>query len=146
MSNVAVAIRPNHVVRRGNGWAEVTLPYRLFSMPNLHCNRREEFRIKKELREFGAALAMAIGMPAIWEIRKRPACRVQFTRIGVRFMDSDNCNASFKNVRDGIAAAFAVDDGNEKHGLHSGWWEWLPAMQERGAYAVRVRFDFGGGT
>lgn len=38
-------------------------------------------------------------------------CRVTFTRIGVRLLDSDNLSGGFKAVRDAVASWLGVDDG-----------------------------------
>lgn len=44
-------------------------------------------------------------------------CRVTIVRIGKRKMDDDNLASSAKHVRDGVADAYGVDDGDER-------WEW----------------------
>jgi hypothetical protein len=60
-------------------------------------------------------------------------CSITLTRIAPRRLDSDNLARSLKAVRDGIADAIGVDDGDPRL-------EWRYA-QEQGAvreYAVRV--------
>lgn len=59
---------------------------------------------------------------------------VLITRLGPRKLDSDNLAISAKAVRDGIAQALGVDDGDET-AVH---WDYA---QERGAYGVRVRIE-----
>lgn len=55
---------------------------------------------------------------------------VRLVRLGARNLDSDNLARSFKAIRDGIADAFGIDDGDAR-------FEWQYG-QERGPYAVRV--------
>lgn len=59
---------------------------------------------------------------------------VLITRIGPRRLDSDNLAISAKAVRDGIAQALGVDDGDET----AVRWDYA---QERGSYGVRVRIE-----
>jgi hypothetical protein len=40
--------------------------------------------------------------------------KITLTRIGMRSMDSDNLASSQKGVRDGIAAALRIDDGDDR--------------------------------
>lgn len=60
-----------------------------------------------------------------------PPWRVTITRIGPRKLDSDNCAGAAKALRDGIADALRVNDGDEA----AVTWEY---RQEPGAYGVRV--------
>ena len=75
-----------------------------------------------------------------WRQPETPAARVRalglvslvvtITRIGPRALDSDNLAASGKHVRDGVADALGVDDGDPRI-------TWLYA-QEKGPYGVRI--------
>lgn len=48
------------------------------------------------------------------KIRNEPPFKVKITRIGKRMMDDDNLAISAKALRDGIAEALGVDDGDKK--------------------------------
>ena len=61
---------------------------------------------------------------------------VTLTRIGPRKLDSDNLAGAFKAVRDGIADAFGVDDGDDRY-----TWRY---EQRKGApkeYAVTITIE-----
>ncbi len=60
---------------------------------------------------------------------------VTLTRIGVRKLDGDNLQRSFKAIRDQVAETIGIDDGSE-------WIEWKYA-QEKGKYAVKVTVEYG---
>lgn len=75
------------------------------------------------------------------KLRPGETCVVTITRLGVRKLDSDNLAISAKAVRDGIAAALGVDDGEEGPG---GVYEWRYAQQKEKFYAVRVQVQIQG--
>jgi crossover junction endodeoxyribonuclease RusA len=56
---------------------------------------------------------------------------IKLTRVGKRKLDSDNLARSCKAVRDGIADAIGIDDGDERL-------EWIYAQEIGKEYAVRV--------
>ena len=56
---------------------------------------------------------------------------VTLTRHGPRKLDDDNLSAAFKRIRDGVADALGVDDGNRRRVR----WEY---KQRRGAYEVGI--------
>jgi len=58
---------------------------------------------------------------------------VYLCRVGKRKLDSDNLAGSFKAIRDGIADALKIDDGDERIEWHY--------RQERGEYGVRVSVE-----
>jgi len=60
-------------------------------------------------------------------------CVVRITRIGPRRMDDDNCIGGCKGVRDGLADAFGVDDGDPRIR-----WAYGQESRGRGVYAVLV--------
>jgi hypothetical protein len=64
---------------------------------------------------------------------KRARYIVTITRIGKRALDSDNLQGACKSIRDGVADALGIDDGDPRI-------EWRYA-QERGDYAVRVQVE-----
>ena len=53
------------------------------------------------------------------------------TRISPRKLDSDNLSSSLKAVRDGVADALGIDDGDER-------FEWRYAQERGKVYSVRV--------
>ena len=96
-------------------------------------NAREHHMVK-------AKRARAQRQAAQWAIRSRwtefiyhRAYEIEITRLGPRVLDSDNLASSAKSVRDGIADALGVDDGDPRI-------TWLYA-QEKGRpreYGVRI--------
>lgn len=60
---------------------------------------------------------------------------VKLTRLSPRQLDDDNLRASLKNVRDGIADYFGVDDRDPLIR-----WEYDQGKGEKGQYAVKVEF------
>ena len=66
-----------------------------------------------------------------------PPYKITITRRGKRKLDSDNLAASAKFVRDGIADALGIDDGDEDIAL---WYY----RQERGEYMVEIEIEVGG--
>jgi hypothetical protein len=71
--------------------------------------------------------------------RMRAPCIVHMTRLGVRVMDDDNLGASLKSIRDGIAQALGIDDGDTT----AARWEYAQARCKRGEEGVRVRISNG---
>jgi len=58
---------------------------------------------------------------------------VAITRFAPKRMDSDGVIASAKHIRDGVAEALGIDDGD-------GRVTYLPVQQRKGKYAVTVHF------
>ena len=56
---------------------------------------------------------------------------VTLTRYGVRYLDDDNLAAAFKRIRDGVADALGVDDGDRRRIR----WEYV---QRIGPWSVSV--------
>jgi crossover junction endodeoxyribonuclease RusA len=56
--------------------------------------------------------------------------RISITRLGPRRLDDDNLAASAKHVRDGVADALGIDDGDERLA-----WEY---HQRRGDFGVEI--------
>lgn len=115
---------PEHVV------IAFTMPMHLVS----EANTREHWG-KKARRAKGqrATACMAFRSYARGQRVELPAV-VLLTRIAPRSLDSDNLARAFKAVRDGIADAIGIDDGDDQIG-----WAY---RQERGKpkeHAVMVR-------
>ncbi len=101
--------------------ARFTIPLRTRSASNL----REHWgsRARRTKRERSAARLICAAAP-------RPPCIVTLTRLAPRRLDDDNLASALKGVRDGIADALRVDDGDPRV-------VWRYA-QRRGGYAVDV--------
>ena len=110
---------------------------RLRSSANTREHWSQRARIAKAQR--GAAKLFAQS-----ELRKSPliakarAWLVDITRFGPRPLDSDNLAISAKHVRDGIADALGVDDGNESKVLWTYGQMKVPASSRDVKYGVRV--------
>ncbi len=86
----------------------LTIPIRTIS----EANQREHWA-KKAARvkdQRGTALLMA-RMP-LRPFRSTPHLLITLTRIAPRPLDTDNAVRSLKAIRDGIADALGIDDGN----------------------------------
>jgi hypothetical protein len=60
--------------------------------------------------------------------------RIAFMRWGPRALDDDNLRASLKAIRDGVADALGIDDGDPRI-------TWEYAQERRKAYGVRIRIE-----
>ena len=60
--------------------------------------------------------------------RKRLGLRIKLTRLAPRKLDSDNLAGSMKAVRDGIAEALEINDGDESAAV----WEYGQMLLNRG--------------
>ncbi len=59
---------------------------------------------------------------------------VLLTRLGKRFLDSDNLQSSFKACRDGVADALGVDDGSPLY-------TWQYAQEKSKDYGIRIEIE-----
>ena len=88
------------------------LPYRLVAEVNAREHwRKKAYRAKKQREGACIETANALLAQKLWIIRK--PYEVRIVRLGPRRMDNDNLVGSAKHVRDGIADALGVDDGDE---------------------------------
>ncbi len=108
----------------------IELPVRTYSEPNQRAHwaaraRRARYQ-RKVARAYARAALGAKGPP-------RGPLTVTLTRLASRKLDSDNLAAAMKAVRDGVADALGIDDGDERL-------TWLYAQERasRGVFAVRV--------
>ncbi len=62
---------------------------------------------------------------------------VRLTRVGKKLLDDDNLAAAFKYIRDGVAEALGVDDGDKRKVT----WEY--ADEASASYAVKVEIRHG---
>jgi len=98
---------------------EVLLPVRTWSEPNLRGHWAKRAR---RVRQQRLAARTMVGthlrtLPADDPLRAAaPKLAVRLTRIAPRRLDSDNLTATLKAVRDGVADALGLDDGDESSG------------------------------
>lgn len=106
---------------------------KVVSEANLREHWAEKARRAKAQREAAGLMMASMG---IHHGRPKPPLAITLTRIAPRTLDSDNLARSMKAVRDGIADALGVDDGDERI-------TWVYG-QRRGApktYAVEVKIE-----
>jgi hypothetical protein len=107
---------------------DFTWPCRLVS----ETNEREHWgsRARRAKRQREAALLLTAN-----EIHRRGRPRlpltVTITRFGKGWLDDDNLATSAKHVRDGVAKALGVDDGDQRI-------TWTYRQETVGSYQVRV--------
>ena len=109
---------------------QAELPIRTWSEANARVHWARRARRAREQRRVArmslrAALA-AHGQPSL------PAT-ITLTRLASRKLDSDNLASALKAVRDGVADALGIDDGDERLA-----WHYAQDKAPRGHYAVRV--------
>ena len=107
-----------------------SMPFRLVNLANERSHWGAKARRAKIQREGARLLTHAALFEAGFAWQQNLKLRITITRIGKRGMDSDGLAISAKHVRDGIADAIGVDDGDER--LR---WEY---QQRRGSYGVEV--------
>lgn len=108
------------------------IPVRAVSEANLReCwqARRRRAKAQREVAYYHTVNEMACA-----HNRPRLPMAITLTRIGKRRLDSDNLARSLKAVRDGIADALGVDDGDERI-------EWRYAQRVGKDYAVEVEIE-----
>jgi len=89
---------------------EFELPIRTVSEANLRGSWRKHAARRKQQR---AATALMM-RPYLHDLPKKP-WTITLTRIAPRMLDSDNAVGALKHVRDGIADATSIDDGDPAH-------------------------------
>ena len=89
---------------------EVFLPIKTLSEANLRTHWAQRARRVRSQRENACLLVrVKLGRPPA----RASQIRVRLTRIAPRTLDSDNLAAALKAVRDGVADALGMDDGDE---------------------------------
>lgn len=112
----------------------VTIPIRLECV----TNKREHWRaVAERKRSQRLSVQFYLLYFAEWKtIEKRNTDRfpmtITITRLGLRKMDGDNLQTSAKYVRDGIADALGIDDGDESKVT------WLYSQEIGKSYGCRV--------
>lgn len=96
---------------------KVLLPIRTWSEPNLRGHWARRARRAHKQREAARLLVRAALAPLL-QWNPLPAAKrkiiVRLTRTGPRQLDSDNLAAALKHVRDGVADALGMDDGDSR--------------------------------
>lgn len=107
-------------------------PLRLVTLSNAKGHWRTRHERAKTQRNYAAKMTNASRQCGARF--PNPPYRITITRIGKRNLDSDNLQGSAKHIRDGIADALQISDGDESAAT------WI-VLQEKGDYAVRVRIE-----
>ena len=111
---------------------EVLLPVRTWSEANARVHWAKRARRARIQRQAARTIVRA----ALTSM-ERPAeskCTIELCRIGPRQLDSDNLAGSLKAVRDGVADALGLDDGDPRL-----VWLYDQRRGKPGEYAVLVR-------
>jgi len=108
---------------------EFVVPIKTVSEANQRCHWATRHRRFKRQGQAVFGLALAAGLCNV-----KPPCRITITRIGKRLLDSDNLAGSQKAVRDTIAKAMRVNDGNSRI-------IWKYDQEIGKEYAVRIRAE-----
>lgn len=114
----------------GEGQVEFSVLVKTVSEANVRCHWATRARRAKHQRR----AAYWTAREAIQGLKIAPPIRVDITRVGVRFLDSDNLAGACKGVRDGIADALRIDDGDERI-------QWTYA-QAKGQARVEARIEW----
>lgn len=108
------------------------------SIPGLRTrslNEREHPQVKaRRVAHERGVTRLAMSAPCA-QYRARPPeqLTITLTRVGPRRMDSDNSIGALKAVRDGVADALGIDDGDPRL-----TWEY---RQETGPFGVRIYLE-----
>ena len=113
----------------------VTIPVKTVSEANSHTHWRERQKRAKAQRWAATNMVRAdlFGYRFRAMTGQREDLVLTLTRIAPRKLDSDNLAGSCKHVRDGIADALGIDDGDERLD-----WRYAQEKGKPGEYAVRV--------
>jgi hypothetical protein len=110
----------------------IQLPIRTWNTANCRWHWAKKAKIAKQQRQEAFMAARAHG------VRMAPPGQfdVCLVRVGKRRMDSDGLAISFKAIRDGIAAAMGIDDGDPRI-------EWQYGQEIGKAYMVKITIGAG---
>lgn len=113
---------------------KIELPIRTVS----EANAREHWRRKSQRAKSQRALtSMAVSSAIKGDNTTLLRCEriaVTLTRLGVRMLDSDNLQSSFKAVRDGVADAVGIDDG-------SSFYTWVYKQEQSKTFGIRIEIE-----
>lgn len=109
---------------------EVTIPLKTVS----EANAREHWRIKHKRSKSQRVTAKMIIGEQLWKGRYALPLAISFARIGKKKLDSDNLQGAFKAVRDGVADALSINDGDDRI-------VWNYTQEVGPSYAVRIKLE-----
>jgi hypothetical protein len=109
----------------------VFLPLRTVSLTNQREHWSKRSKRANTHRNITAAKCRFAGAASL-----APPLRVELVRCAPRILDDDNICGALKNVRDGVADALGIDDGDSRV-------EWAYAQEKttKAATGVRVRIS-----
>jgi len=120
------------VPMRENPQLAFTMPVRVDSETNGREHWAKKFKRKKAQKDaLFTAWLEAINHAAAWPVSL--PCLVRLVRVGPKKLDGDNLGESFKAIRDAVAWALSVDDGDERIK-----WEYAQVPVGKRVYQVRV--------
>lgn len=107
-----------------------TIPIRVRS---LNTREHPQVKARRVAHERGVTRLAMFAPCAQYRTRPPEQLTITLTRVGPRRMDDDNSCGALKAVRDGVADALGIEDGDPRL-----TWEY---RQETGAFGVRIYFD-----
>lgn len=108
----------------------IIVPIRTVSEANAHTHWRARQKRAKEQRALARVAVICCNTATLLRL---PA-RITLTRLAPRTLDSDNLQGALKHIRDGVADAFGVDDGDERY-------DWRYAQEKAKEYGVRIEIQ-----
>jgi len=112
---------------------KICIPVKTVSELNQRCHWTIRSRRIKEHRALAACVTRSAlrthGPP-------KPPILITLVRIGPRTLDTDNLAGSLKGVRDGIADALRMNDGDTRI-----TWQYRQRCGNRGEYSVEAEFE-----
>lgn len=99
------------------------------------ANTKEHWAVKsKRAKEQRKMAGMGLSMSLMFEGKHELPLAISFVRVGKKDLDSDNLQSSMKAIRDGVADALGINDGDKRI-----TWDY---QQEKGKeYAVKIRIE-----
>jgi hypothetical protein len=123
---------------------EIRIPVRTVSEANRASHEHWAVRHRRAKHQKTVAYCVAVARVQAFRtgLRGRKRLRagalvVHLTRVAARELDTDNLWGSQKHVRDGIAAALAIDDRDPRVE-----WRYAQTRGEPGEQAVIARFEW----
>jgi hypothetical protein len=114
---------------------------KIFSVPVRtvsEANIREHWAVRARRAKRQRGMARLATARAIADaLNQIDGAEIHLVRIGARALDTDNLARALKAVRDGIADAIGIDDGDERLA-----WTYGQQRGERGKYSVLVEITF----
>lgn len=106
---------------------QFTLPIKTVS----EANCRDHWAVKQRRVKGQRGIAKAATFNA-WTVKHAYPYQIKLTRIGKRLLDDDNLRGAMKAIRDGVAEALRVNDGDANQAT------WDYAQETGKEFAVKV--------